>query len=418
MSGLALSFSATALLVGCGGSSGDGDQNPALGAGGSVVGLPGAGGAPAVTTPPGTGATPVGPTGQAGATTVGQGGLPGAGGAPVLGAGGIPTGAGGAPVVSSSGGTTGVAGAPGAAGAGTAGAAGASGDTWTPTGNLDAMGNLIPPASADVGFQIKTTTFTLSPGQEVFNCFHATTPNTATFPVGEWDAQMSAGSHHFILYRADTDTTPNGTLVNFGCTAGFGGTQWLYTQGSPRSHLHFPDGVAMELTPSEKITFDMHYINTGTDVIQAHIILNVNKVTTAMYQKADAQVSFNTQIAIPPNGMQTVGGDCTPAAGANYFIMQTHTHKRGILAVINRKLANGMLGEELVRTTNWDNPQAHVWQAAPFLNFQSGEKFHYSCTYQNDRASLVTVGTSAENNEMCMAEAYFFPATGAVPGCS
>jgi hypothetical protein len=30
----------------------------------------------------------------------------------------------------------------------------------------------------------------------------------------------------------------------------------------------------------------------------------------------------------------------------------------------------------------------------------------------------VTVGTSAERNEMCMAEAYFFPATASVPGCT
>jgi hypothetical protein len=345
------------------------------------------GGPPAVTPPPSVGGAPV--TGGAGAPAIGGGGVPASGG-----------------------------GTPGVAGAGTAGGgAPATTGTWTPTGNLDANGKLIAPAPAD-GFQIVTTTFTLNPGQEVFNCFHAQTPNTATFPVGEWDAQMSAGSHHFILYRADGDTTAANTLVNFGCTAGFGGSTWLYTQGSPRSHLLFPDGVAMELTAGERVTFDMHYINTGTDMIHAQIALNVNHVKSAMYQKADAQVSFNTQIAIPPNGMQTVGGDCPPVAGASYFIMQTHTHKRGILAVINRKLASGMLGEELVRTTNWDNPQAHVWQSAPFLTFQQGESFHYSCTYQNDRASLVTVGTSAENNEMCMAEAYFFPASGKVPGCS
>lgn len=165
----------------------------------------------------------------------------------------------------------------------------------------------------------------------------------------------------------------------------------------------------MTLAAHERIIFDMHYINAGTSVIHAHIGLNVNKVKAEKYQLADAQISFNTSIAIPPNGKQTVSGDCTPAANANYFLMQTHMHKRGVEASVVRKSASGQLGEVLVHTTNWDSPEVHIWQQAPFLTFAPGEKFHYSCSYQNDRSNLVTVGTSAELNEMCMAEAYYFP---------
>jgi Copper type II ascorbate-dependent monooxygenase, C-terminal domain len=300
---------------------------------------------------------------------------------------------------------------------GMAGAASPGGVAWTPGGRLDASGVLIAPA-ANEGFQIKTSVFTLNPGDEVYNCFHAAVPSNAVFPVGEWDAQMSPGSHHFILYRAGGDSTPDRTLTNPGCTSGFGGNTWLYTQGSPRGHLPFPDGVAMELAAGERIIFDMHYINTTNAPIQASVVLNVYKVRTPTYMKADSQVSFNVNIAIPPNGMQTVGGDCTPPPGASFFVMATHTHKRAILAQINRKLADGTLGEAIVTTTNWDNPTPSVWQQAPFLTFKPGEMFHYKCTYMNDRASLVTVGTSAESNEMCMAEGYFFPASATTPSCT
>jgi hypothetical protein len=293
----------------------------------------------------------------------------------------------------------------------------APGDTWTAMSNLDANGVLIPPA-AGAGFQIVTTQFDLQPGQEVYKCYHAAVPTTAVFPVGEWDGQMSAGSHHFILYRTDGDTVPDGTLADSGCTQGFGGSTWLYTQGTPRSHLLFPQAVAMELTTKERITFDMHYINTTSNLIHAKVALNVNKVLAETYQKADAQISFNIGIAVPPHGMQTVQGDCQPVPGANYFLMQTHTHKHATLAEVTRKLANGMMGESLVQTTNWDMPQAHVWQAAPFLTFASGEMFHYSCSYQNDSDITVTVGTSADTNEMCMAEAYFYPASGTTPSCN
>lgn len=281
------------------------------------------------------------------------------------------------------------------------------------------MGNLIPPAQGQ-GFQLKTPTFTLNPGQEVFNCWHVATPNTDTFAVGEWDSQMAKGSHHFILYRADTDSsaTPQGVLTNAGCTQGFGGSTWLYTGGSPRGHLLMPDGVAMTIKGGQRLDFDMHYINTGTEAIPAHITLNVNKVKAAMYQVADAQISFNLGINVPAHGTQTVKGTCTPPPGASYFLLQTHMHHHGTDATISRLSASGMVGEMLVHTTNWDTPEVKIWQQAPFLTLAAGEKFQYTCSYKNDTSQAVTVGTSAEYNEMCMMEAYFFPASATTPTCN
>jgi hypothetical protein len=317
---------------------------------------------------------------------------------------------------SSTGGTTGA----GVAGAPTGGAAGASGngtatiggpgDSWTFTSNLDANGLLIPPQAGE-GYQIQTTNFDLNPGDEVFRCFHSTLANDSELDVGHWESQMSAGSHHFILYTADTDATPNSTLSPNGCgTGGVASSTWLYTAGSPHWHLPYPQGVAVPLAAHQKIVFDMHYINTGTEPVHAHVTLNIEKVKSAEFQRAAPLVSFNSQIAIPPNGMQTVGGDCTPPSGVSFVLMGTHTHRRGIDASITRKLAGGQLGEELVHTTNWDAPAAVLWLNEPYLTFAPGEKIHYSCTYQNDRSQVTTVGSSAANNEMCMAITYYFPA--------
>ena len=372
---------------------------PATGAAGSSIGLTppvtgtpaaaGRGSTPPVSTPtfPGVGATAAGSTAPAP--------LPGTGAA----AGSA------APAPTSSAGAA----APGSN-------VGSVIDGWDPNAGLDAQGSLKPPADGD-GYQIATTAFDLQPGQEIFNCYHATMKNTAVFPVGEWDCQMSRGSHHFILYRDNAGSGADGTLTPVGCTMGFGGSSWLYTQGTPRAHLQFPEGVAMELSPNQRMAFDMHYINTGNEVIHAQIKLNVNKVKAAQWQKAGSQVSFNIGINVPPHGMQTVQGDCPGIAGANYFVMQTHTHKFATLAVVNRK-SGGMLGEELVRTTNWDAPQARQWHSEPYLTFKQGESFHYACTYQNDTNMAVTVGTSADRNEMCMAEAYYFPANGNPPACN
>ena len=322
------------------------------------------------------------------------------------------TGAGGAGQVGPGAGGAGPVG-PGAGGAGPvgpgAGGAGTGlppGNTWTTASNLDANGKLIVPAQGE-GFQISTTVFDLQPGQEVFKCFHVAMPNTAEFDVGQWESQMSPGSHHFILYKSDGDTVASGTLANAGCTSGFGGPTWLYTAGTPHAQLPMPDGVAMPIPANQRVVFDMHYINTGTAVIHAGVTLNMNKVKAAQFQKAQALVSFNLGISIPPNGTQTVGGDCTPPPGAKFFVMGTHTHRRGIHSSITRV---GGAGEVLVDTTNWDNPVPGLWETPPYLTFAAGEKFHYSCSYQNDRNATTTVGTSAANNEMCMAITYFFPA--------
>ncbi|HEX3597505.1 MAG TPA: hypothetical protein VHU80_20495 [Polyangiaceae bacterium] len=415
--GIAWSLSATALgLFGCGA-----DANPGGGApvnasvagasavggapalsGAPVVGAPGAGGATGVTVPPASATGTASPT----STSVTP--------PPIVGAGGATT----APVGSSggavaAGGTTAVTGTAGAASAypPNGSTIGGPGDTWNVNSDLDANGSLIAPAPGD-GYQIQTTTFELNPGDEVFKCYHTALANDAEFDVGHWESQMSAGSHHFILYTADTDTTPANTLSPSGCTAGgINGSTWLYTAGSPHWHLPYPAGVAVPLATHQKIVFDMHYINTGTDVIHAHVTLNIDKVKSAEFQKAAPLISFNTQIAIPPNGTQTVSGDCTPARGVSFFLMGTHTHRRGIDASITRKLANGQLGEMLVHTTNWDAPEAVLWENSPYLTFQSGEKLHYSCSYQNDRNAVTTVGSSAATNEMCMAITYFFPAT-------
>ena len=47
----------------------------------------------------------------------------------------------------------------------------------------------------------------------------------------------------------------------------------------------------------------------------------------------------------------------------------------------------------------------------PFVTFQPGEKIHYACDYQNDLDQVVTTGSSAQTNEMCMAIMYYFPAS-------
>jgi hypothetical protein len=424
---LALAVTACGSDTGTGGSSGSAGNGNATGGntGGSGSNTTGAGGSTGgATTGTGAGgATTGGSTGgQGGGTTTTGGSTTGTGGATTGGStggqgggtttttGGTTTGAGG----STTGGTTtggGTTGSGGAGGTGTGGAGGAGGTGMGGAGGTGGGSGTLPPPAAGTGIQMKTKTFTIMPGQELFKCYHAEIPVDKEFGVAEFESMMTAGSHHFILYRADGDLAPLDTITDGSC-AGNLSTGWVYSSGQPHYGFKNPPNVGMVMKAKQRVGFDMHYLNTTTKPIDAQVVLNMT-FATGDYTKAAPLISFNTSIAIPPNGTQTVTGECTPGAGANFYLASTHTHKRGVLATIHRVLADGSLGEEIVHTTDWEKPHLVAWNATPFLTFKPGEKLRYSCSDQNDRNSVVTVGNSADANEMCMAVTYFFPSTAA-----
>jgi hypothetical protein len=291
-------------------------------------------------------------------------------------------------------------------------------EPWNPASHLDTRGALTPPAPAE-GFQLVSPIVDLDPGQESYRCSHVVAPVSSEFDVGEWESQLPLGGVEFTLYRAESDTAAEGTLDGTPCTVGSGADTWLYTAAAARAHLAFPQGVGMALSAHERLLLDMHFINTGTDAVHPEIVLNATRARTDCgFLKAQAQVSFNTKIAIPVNGTQTVTGICHPAAGAKYFYMTTLTRRRGTDANIVHVLKDGKPGETLLDSTSWVAPQIRTWEAPDFLTFAPGESYAYNCSYRNDGNDVVTVGNSAETNELCMTFAYFFPANANPPTCN
>lgn len=260
----------------------------------------------------------------------------------------------------------------------------------------------------DQGVQVTTSMFALPPGAEKFTCYHAELPKDGELDVKYWESVMTQGSHHFILYRTDNDPVPAGTMDQNGCTTGF--QNWIYSSAQPHIDLQIPEGVAMVLGANQRVSFDMHYINTGDEALQVQVKLNAI-FATGKFEKAASLISYNTGIFLQPHAAGTASGDCTPGNGAKFFYMLTHTHRRGKLATISRTLASGMMGETIVKSTDWEVPEEKKWLTDPYETFKQGEKIHYECDYMNDLDTLVTAGPSAQTNEMCMAIMYYFPAS-------
>ena len=410
-----LSALAMVALSGCGGS---GAESGGLAGGGAASAVP-----PVGTNGTG-GASVTGPVGAAGASVTNP---PPSGTVPVGSAGAAPVGAGGAAPIGAGGAITGIAGAPGpnggAPGVGgatsTGGATGAAGSTSNPTGCAQGTyckeaSDLSPP-DASKGFQlVSPSSVVLKPGEEQFLCYYKNIPSGTDVNVSGFRSWMTKGSsHHFITYLVGASSggigglgkQADGTLVSCGGAAG----QWVYatSQSGLEVGMDMPDTVGLPMPASSQLVMNMHFVNT-TETPQSPVVkLNVLYGTNIKY-KAAAMISFNTQIAVPPGGTQTVRGTCTPPAGSNFFVMSTHTHKWATAADVN--YVSGGQTTNIVHTTNYEQPGTHVWTAPNFLTTKAGDTFTYSCAYQNNESFTITVGETAQKNEMCMAIGYYFPA--------
>lgn len=262
----------------------------------------------------------------------------------------------------------------------------------------------LPPPAEGRGVQVSTPELVLAPGEERYGCYHLELPVEQAVNVSRL-VSRTRGGHHFILYRPVDVTAASGTLANRSCQTQ-AADAWLYAAFTPDNELRMPEGVAIPLEARARVLLDMHFVNTSASERRGQVFLNVEFAEGTPLAHAGALLTY-ADIELPPRRERTVGGKCTPPEGVHFFLMTTHTHRRGRLAVVER-WADGAPIEELVRTEDWAHPQVRSW-GPPFLRFLPGEQLQYRCSFQNSSSMTITDGPSAEINEMCMAIGYYYP---------
>jgi hypothetical protein len=232
---------------------------------------------------------------------------------------------------------------------------------------------------------------------------------TTEFDVGTIQSWMTPGSS-------------NELIVYYGAPASGGASQGTCDLANPTLmylssisgqvvELKMPEGVGMALKPGAQIEIAMHLMNEGTSPSMPQV--KVNFLRAAKYQyEAGVVLSFNTAIHVPGAtaagaGMQTVMGTCTAPPGSQFFDIGTHTHAYATAAEVS--LVSGGTTTNIVHTTDWQNPDVHIWLAPPFLTLQSGDSLAYSCSYSNSGSSAIPVGET-QSSEQCMMVGYYFPA--------
>jgi hypothetical protein len=261
-------------------------------------------------------------------------------------------------------------------------------------------------------FQIVSPAVDVDPGQEITYCYYFRSPNTAQVAVRQWTSHMEVGGADMTLFLTATDLQPPGTQSPTNC--GFAGISipaWTYVAYTADAEMTFPadDGTGKpvgQIIPANQAGYlRLHYLNVTTDPISVHVELDaVAYDANTDVTRADAFVTYNTNIDIAAQSSKTETQTCDTPAGANFFSISTHSHKQSVATFVKDAAAI------LFQGTDFSDPGSLDVATAPFITFASGQ-LTYQCDYVNPTNRNIQAGDSPALDEQCMAIAWFFPST-------
>jgi hypothetical protein len=279
--------------------------------------------------------------------------------------------------------------------------------------------NVDPPGAA---FEIRSPDLPLphGTGNEFTKCFYFHTPNTTTVDINKWVSDLTPGSHHMIMFLNPGGSQPADGTIDENCGINISGSTagnlpvWTFATQTPHLEEDLPadDGtgkpLAQSIPPNTAGYLQMHYLNATDSDLMVHVDLKAYALpASTAFTETEAYVTYTAGFTVPPatqTPMTTVTGSCSVPSGKKFWTMSSHTHKQGVEVKIND--GSSMLYD----STDWEHPMVKDWTAPQFYTFSSSN-LSWSCSYVNPGTTTIHDGPSAATNEMCMATAYYFPAT-------
>ena len=251
-------------------------------------------------------------------------------------------------------------------------------------------------------------------GGEVFNCLYVSMPADAETAVPSAESHYTPGSHHFLVYRTNYPTIPDGGDTVHPCTDAeqFTGIVGSYYEAqTPDAQRSLPPGVAHIFQPGEVLLLTAHYLNATGVELDTHVEFRLHTMDPAnVMEEAGSVYFYNPQIAIPPTSEITVRRTCPIAQDMNLALLWSHMHSRGIgfIATTDDTAATQQAGD-LYSTTTWSEPQPRVFPYDPPVTLHAGSTITYACKYRNTTGQTIVSGQSALTNEMCILHGMYWP---------
>ena len=241
-------------------------------------------------------------------------------------------------------------------------------------------------------------------GEDRIWCKTMKVPSDVTLDVSKFTITMPAGSHHFILYRSDSNV-PDG----FGDCDGMDRTFVVGSQTYGEFEVAYPEGLALPLFAGEQLVLESHYSNASSDPITATVTVDLHTIAHDQVEDYLQTVLVPySDFSIPPNTTGYVDGMTVPEfAGYNVLSMSSHGHKRLKRFTVDRTVAGSAGTTRVYESTDWESPE--ITEFTPPLAGQSGNELRFECTWDNETNQPIGFGSTTED-EMCIMVLTFFPA--------
>jgi hypothetical protein len=252
------------------------------------------------------------------------------------------------------------------------------------------------------------------PGAEVYKCQFVRMPKTEgarEIFIGAQEHDYTPGSHHYLLYRTSLTTIPAELSKQLDCFEGEGVMK--YQQGyiaggqEPTGQVVFPPGVAQAFRSEEILLFQAHYVNAGSQPIDAQVHVRWSRVEESTVDKRVGVTNFyNPFIYVPAKGEGRAPMRCPINHDITILGAGPHMHARGVYyqAFLDEP-AKAPATAPFYTTTDWDHPKSFVGP----LEVRAGTKVRFECRYANDGDKPFVQGQSALTDEMCMVTALYYP---------
>jgi hypothetical protein len=277
----------------------------------------------------------------------------------------------------------------------------------------DAQGTTDAPAT-DLGLppvapgfvRYPTHPVTVAPGENIMWAEWVGPPLESDMDVVAVTGLQSKSGHHANLY-ATTDVQPVGPGRAWRETDQLAGKNLGGIGGEGGSAIELPPGVVFRVAKGSALMIQAHYLNTGTQPIDAVSVLDA-KLTPVdpSSQVASTFANVATNFSIPPAGRATADTTCVVQSDLRFLLYANHMHDWGVSASTELINADGTIVPLKVDPV-WDPSWAfHPIYAkfspqAPQL-IPAGSTLHTTCTWANNGSTAITFP-----DEMCIFGAFF-----------
>jgi hypothetical protein len=276
-------------------------------------------------------------------------------------------------------------------------------------GTTDPDGILDPPPEGE-GLQLALDV-EIAPGEEIEYCQYLVLPDDggAALDVTGFEHVYTSGSHHLLLYQTDLAAADVDDQM-FPCAGAsfeeLGIRGVAYAAQVATGETRYPDDVALKMNAGDVVLLQTHYLNATDEPIVAEVRLNLYLAAEPAAIEAGTLFFYDWAIVVPPNQPSTARMSCGVPEDINLLFAMSHMHRRGV--GYQSWLTGGELAEPemLFTTTSWEGVEPRLF--APEMPVAAGQRIDYACDYMGE-ANAVVEGPSADQNEMCMFVAAYYP---------